>query len=340
MQFVCVNCFADGELKGFILSQQTRGLCDCCQEKEVEIVAIEELIGFFKELFENFEVHEEGSSLLYLIQSNWNFFKDFERGHKIITQVLAKMNSPLNNPEALVNFSTEILDNVQYWFQLKEDLKWKNRYLTDINYLTDDLGWDGFFESKTMVQSDSIFYRARLHAKAGEDRFSEKEMVCPPRELSSGGRANPMGIPYLYLSDNEETLLYEIRASYLDEVSIAAFIVNEEQSASLIISDFTETSTLFHPGFVNKKIKSTLLKQLISSDLSKPMRRYDSELDYLPTQFICEFIRIFTNVQGIKFKSSLHEDGMNLVIFDERLMKCMSSKKVKVTDVSIKSLDL
>jgi len=52
----------------------------------------------------------------------------------------------------------------------------------------------------------------------------------------------------------------------------------------VLIADFTESSTIFHPSRIGDRIKATLLKQKISADLSKPMRRYDSELEYIPTQ--------------------------------------------------------
>ncbi len=121
----------------------------------------------------------------------------------------------------------------------------------------------------------------------------------------------------MYLSDNAETILYEIRASYLDEVSLASFRLKQDLTEDIVISDFKETHSLYAPNSVNLRIKSTLLKQIISRDLSKPMRRYDSELDYIPTQFICEFIKVFTNVHGIKFRSSLHNIGNNIVVFNQ-----------------------
>ncbi len=244
------------------------------------------------------------------------------------------------NSDTPVDFNDEILENIHYWFKLKEQLKWDKRYFTNIEYLTEDLGWDGFFESKVLINKEDVFFRARLHHNPNETIYRHEEMYCPPKEISSAGRANPMGIPYLYLSDNEETILYEIRASYLDEVSVAEFIIKPDMDKDIIISDFTEIPTLYHPNGVNKKIKSTLLKQLISVDLSKPMRRYDSELDYIPTQFICEFIKIFTNVQGIKFRSSLHNTGNNIVIFNQEMMKCKDIKKVQVSNVAIKSKNL
>lgn len=340
MQFLCKNCFADKELIGFIVSQNQRGDCNCCNSKNVEIIAVEELLDFFKELFDNFQSKADGQSLISLIQGNWSLFSNLHCGNKILNFVLDKLGSSITSSEELVDFNDEILENINYWFKLKEQLKWEKRYFTNIDYLTNDLGWDSFFESKVVIQKEDVFYRARLHGSADKNAFTSAEMFCPPKEISSAGRANPIGIPYLYLSDNDETILYEIRASYLDDVTVASFTIKQQIEEDIIISDFTESPTLYHPNEVNKKIKSTLLKQLISRDLSKPMRRYDSELDYIPTQFICEFIKIFTNVQGIKFRSSLHKPGNNLVIFNQNIMNCVTVKKVRVSKVVINSNDV
>lgn len=340
MQFVCKDCFADKELKGFILSQGHIRDCDCCKNKEIETIAIEELLDFFKELFDNFKVYPKGASLLSSIQGNWSLFSNLECGRKILNFTLDKIGSAISNSEELVDFSDDILENVNYWFKLKEQLKWEKRYFTDINFLTDDLGWDSFFESKVTIKNEDVFYRARLHQNADDEIFQTEKMYCPPAKNATAGRANPIGIPYLYLSDNEETVLYEIRASYLDEVSLGIFSKENEILTDVTISDFTEIASLYLPNEVNKRIKSTLLKQHISRDLSKPMRRYDSELDYIPTQFICEFIKVFTNVQGIKFRSSLDNIGNNLVIFNQDIMKCRSVKKVQISKVKIKAIDL
>jgi len=340
MQFVCKNCFADKELNGFITSQNTIGNCDCCGSPEVEIIPIEELYDFFKELIENFQSNPSGERLISKIQANWSLFSNLDVGQDMLNYVLDNIDSPLNSSDVLVDFNDEIIENINYWFKLKEQLKWERRYLTNIGYLTDDLGWDSFFESKTIVKRENILYRARLHKNADEEVFSKEEMLCPPKEYSTAGRANSVGIPYLYLSDNENTILYEIRASYLDEVSVASFRLKEDLPDDIVISDFTETPSIYAPSEVNQRIKATLLKQIISRDLSKPMRRYDSDLDYIPTQFICEFIKVFTNVQGIKFRSSLHNIGNNIVIFNQDIMECEAVKKVQVLKVSIDSRKL
>ena len=340
MQFVCKNCFCGKEIVGFIISQGNLGNCNYCNSNNIEIIEFEEFLDFFKELFGNFQIKQNGKSLISQIQDNWNLFSNLECGHKTLNEALNKTQNIINNSEEIVDFSEDILENINYWSKLKEQLKWEKRYFTNIELLTLDLGWDAFFESKTLIKDDETYYRARLHENPEEEIYPLDKMSSPPARYATAGRANPIGIPYLYLSDNEETILYEIRASYLDEISVATFTKNEEYKKELIISDFTESPTLYHPNEVNKKIKSTLLKQLISRDLSKPMRRYDSELDYIPTQFICEFIKIFTNVQGIKFKSSLHNAGSNLVLFNSGTMKCRNVKKVQISNVQISGIDI
>lgn len=84
MQFVCNNCIADKELKGFILSQNEIGDCDCCDLNNVEIIPIDELLDFFKELFDNFQPKPDGKSILSILQDNWCLFSSPEYGKKIL----------------------------------------------------------------------------------------------------------------------------------------------------------------------------------------------------------------------------------------------------------------
>ena len=170
------------------------------------------------------------------------------------------------------------------------------------------------------------------------EAYKNEEMMCPPFNLAGGGRANPLGIPYLYLSDNPETVLYEVRASFLDELSIGVFQLKEEFKSVKIV-DFTEDTSLFQEN-VNRIIKAKLLRDKISRDLSKPMRRYDSEIEYIPTQFICEFVRIYTGANGIRFSSSLHPTGKNIVMFKQELMECKQVLLKKINSMNLKAIEL
>lgn len=339
MTSICKDCFEDREIKGFIISQGKVSSCNFCNSNDKEAILANEILDFFEELFSNIEIDnsKNGIALCSLIQADWSLFRNLDIAKNFLNTVIYELNTPFNNSDILVKYSEDILLNVNHWFVLKEQLKWERRYITDINYLVDELGWDGFFDSKVSIESEDILYRARLHHRNNCKEFPFEEMFCPPKEISTAGRANPMGIPYLYLSDSPETVLYETRSTYLDELSIGEFKLKQDISENVFISDFTEVPTIYHPSEVSKKIKSKLLKRYIMNDLSKPLRRYDSELDYIPTQFICEFIKIYTGVKGIKFSSSLHIMGNNYVIFDQGLFDCTKVEKLNISKVKISS---
>jgi hypothetical protein len=336
----CANCFSDKELIGYISSSTEISECNVCGSKNQPVLNASELFDFFQELIDNFKIDKNGMPLDSKIQTSWNFFSSKDSANKILNFILPNIQTKVISPNTNVEYTDEIIENYSHWEVLKNELKWKNRFVVNIERLV-ELGWDSFFNTQYMLFKETPLFRARLHNESGMPLYQPEEMSCPPKESTSGGRANPSGIPYLYLSDNSETTIYEVRASYLDELSVGEFVLNSEYE-SIRIVDFTEDTSLFQPNAVsiNKTIKGKLLRKKISVDLSKPMRRYDSELEYIPTQFICEFIKVFTGANGIRFNSSLHPEGNNIVIFDKQLMTCVSVKKVKINSVNLQGQEM
>lgn len=326
------KCFADKEIVGFILSKGVLGTCDFSNLSDNVVVDIVELTDFFLELLENIKESENGIPFIKLMQDDWNLFSDAEIGSKILNHMLTVTDNEIDSSNSLVSYDDEIIDAISYWDELKESLVWKRRYITDINKLV-DLGWDGFFNTQFVLSRRRYLYRARVHHEGGKKALLPDKLKSPPAKISRGGRANPSGIPYLYLCDNPRTVLYEVRASYLDELSIGRFKVKKP----LQIVDFTEQTSLYNTNEVSETIKAHLLRKKISIDLSKPMRRYDSELDYIPTQFICEYIRIITGADGIQFQSSLHPTGKNIVVFNDDLIDCFDVSLVKVNKTQLHS---
>ncbi len=79
-----------------------------------------------------------------------------------------------------------------------------------------------------------------------------------------------------------------------------------------------------------------LYKQFISlleSDLIRPLRRHDSELDYLPTQYLCEFIKSL-NYDGVEYSSSLNPDGFNIALFNDDKIECISANLYEVSKIT------
>lgn len=334
---VCTNCFNDIELKEFIkLNSSEKGRCDyCSNEIDSEILGMEKLFFFFSEFFGIFKEDKDGVNLVEILNDDWNFFSGNDVAYSILSDILSYVDSSIVSPEQTVSYIEEIIENFSYWEELKLKLKWESRFLTNTDPLF-ELGWDSFFNKTSTFPSGDELYRARIHPEGEQKTFDLEDMGCPSKEKVNSGRANPQGIPYLYLSKTLKTTLYETRAAYLDEISIGKFRIKEDQQ--IVLVDFTEdVSSFLNFENIIDYTKSVLLKKKISIDLSKPIRRYDSELEYIPTQFICEFIRYITGADGILFNSSLHGDGKNIVLFNEDKVKCISVQKHHVTKVSIES---
>jgi hypothetical protein len=311
--------------------------CNYCENKGCKTMELEELLDFFSEFIDVFITDDElGTKLIDLIQQDWEIFAIKADSSKLLNDVLKLIGSEINSAKTRVSYIENIVHCVEYWEILKENLKWKRRFLSDVDTLF-DLGWDTFFDSIMELSENKVLYRARIHDNESQDAYPLDKMGSPPKQNAANGRANPEGIPYLYLSENHETTLYETRATYLDEISIGNFKLIQEQKVILV--DFTNyTSPFLNMGNIIENAKSRLLQEKISGDLSKPIRRYDSHLEYLPTQFICEFIRYITGADRIVFDSSLHEGGVNYVIFENEKFECVEVNKFHVTTVSIKGI--
>jgi hypothetical protein len=337
---VCSDCFKDIEVKSYISSSSTlKGKCDFCDnEKEVSLINIEELLDFFSAFISIFKKDESGHPLNDLVERDWNLFSNESKANSILSEILVSIKSLFIDPTEKVVYIDEIEDCVSFWSKLKEDLKWERRFLTDLE-LIEDLRWDSYFSnSQIEINSNETYFRARIHQMGQFEPFPIDDMGCPKKNFASSGRANPQGIPYLYLSKSKDTTLYETRASYLDDVSIGKFIINDSKNLRLV--DFTTKASAFSFdtfGSIIEFTKSVLLKRNISLDLSRPLRRYDSELEYIPTQFICEYIRYITDADGILFDSSLHFGGKNIVLFNPGNAQCVSVEKHRVSKIIIES---
>ena len=337
--FLCSNCFSDFEIKSHINSLSTeKGECIYCGEKDVPILAVDELLDFFEELFSLYKEDASGITLIDNIENDWNLFSRKPVGIVIITKILTRTSFSAWSADTKISYISEIEENISYWEKLKESLKWERRFLVEIENIK-DLEWDNFFKGQFTFTETERFFRARIHYNEGEVKLLPVQMGCPEKEKVNSGRGNPQGIPYLYLSTLPLTTLYETRALLHDEVSVGEFKVLSGKELNIV--DFTEKGGAFAGvGNLVSHTKAIRLKELISKDLSKPIRRYDSDIEYIPTQFICEFIRYAIGADGILFNSSLHREGLNIVLFETDKVECIDVRKYSVTSFLIESEEI
>ncbi len=306
------------------------GDCDLCGACGVNIKDLDEFEDFFIELLCLFNKDDNGEDIVSCIQRDWDIFADDKFASIIINYFLNKNNLPYSLIDK-VDYIAEVNKYIDNWTELKNEIRTKTRFYSSLMSYFDEKG--SLLKSNLMLAKGEQFYRARI-VPSGRMYLTKKDMGCPPADKATPGRANPIGIPYLYLCKSPETTLYETRAVYLDKVTIGTFRLVRD----LNMLDFTASISLFlaFNGDVElyDAVAQHKLMQRISKDLSKPLRRYDTDLEYVPTQSICEYCKMKA-IDGIIFRSSLHKDGLNIVLFDEGSAECIKVKKIEVTKVSM-----
>ena len=85
-------------------------------------------------------------------------------------------------------------------------------------------------------------------------------------------------------------------------------------------------------------INMSILKK-ISREIAKPLRRQDSELDYLPSQYIADYVKSL-GYDGICFRSTLNREGVNYAIFDSKTFECVDVKLVHIDSVEYDITDV
>lgn len=77
---------------------------------------------------------------------------------------------------------------------------------------------------------------------------------------------------------------------------------------------------------------------LLGNELSKPIIPREVNLEYLPSQHLCELLKSI-GFHGIIYKSSI-VDGNNYVIFDDKKPKAVRTYQYQITDILTKSKKL
>ena len=73
----------------------------------------------------------------------------------------------------------------------------------------------------------------------------------------------------------------------------------------------------------------------IAEDMSKPMSRWDSELDYLPTQYISDFAKV-CGYDGVKYVSTFDQSAYNIALFDPEVCECIYHKNYLIGNLDYK----
>lgn len=330
---VCQECFKDEELRKEVQNESSEvGVCDVCGTRG-PVVDLDHFADFFQDVLELFSKAPNAQfTVLEIVQNNWGIFSSVKSGEKILNEIISNAGIGISLSDK-VDYTASLQKKIDIWKEIKEKLKTQFRFFIDC----DELDRTNFIEPVLNIPKGTLLYRARI-PESGKKRITSQKMSCPPKDKATAGRANPVGIPYLYLCHDINTTFYEVRAGFLDKVCVGQFEVVRD----LKIVDFDFAFPLY-PSYIdddmdhwhNKVVKFEVLKE-IRKDLSKPLTRYDTELEYVPTQWICEYCKMI-GADGISFASSLDKNGINYVLFNQDDAKCRRVKSRTIEEITIKA---
>ena len=313
----CAQCFGDQGLERLISEISAEdGKCSYCGDERVKLVAPRELADLFGSLVNIYERNADGRLLVDWLREDWDLFHHPRMESPRAKDLLAEV---LDNGEIVrqlfVPSPKYRSDHIFNWERLRTELMHENRYFPsarfDLDRLKDLLG----YLRKGEVPTE--WHRARL--QIAEKPFDLSEMGAPPPRATSHGRANPAGIPYLYLGSTPETAIADIRPHTGEKACVADFtippglkLVNLQNPRRIISPfDFDDEDQLgplrYDLAFLER----------LGDELTRPVVPQGAPFDYVPSQYLCEYMKKCGN-DGVLYRSSV-SSGVNLALFQPGL---------------------
>ena len=145
------------------------------------------------------------------------------------------------------------------------------------------------------------------------ERAYARDRMKPPPDRAYEGRANPMGIPCLYLATTKETAMYEVRPWMGSYVSVGQFKTLKDLEIVDCSHDYGSRTIYFHDPTPEEAEKAVWSE--IGRAFSEPVTRSDDAADYAPTQIIAELFKR-AGIDGIAYRSNFGKSDHNIALFD------------------------
>lgn len=311
----CHACFGDRGLRRDIIPtlSDRDGCCSYCASAGVPVVEPIALRDVFELLISIYEPAPGGQTLVDWLKADWDLFShpamDVAHAKELLGDILDDGEIVRKTFTPSAAYHSEALAR---WETLRDELMWKNRY-----FLDEGLDTDRLRELLSHLPADNMpvtWYRARILDR--DVPFLISEMGAPPARRATHGRANPAGIPYLYLGSLPATAAAEVRPHTGEVACVADFTV----AAPLNAVDLRNPRGLVSPFLladaraIGQLRADIAFLERLGEELTRPVLPSGAAIDYIPSQYLCEFIKK-VGYDGVVYRSSVSE-GINLALFD------------------------
>lgn len=352
----CERCFKNEEIRNIIQNKNKRGNCDIDPEhKDVFVCKIVptdldvlNIKNILHQIIDVYTVDEDLPAdfpnelrdlLRHTLKDRWSLFEVSDDRIQKLLQLLFAGDQDFDErffdhqigviEENECDNKSLIIQNND-WESFIKEIKYKNRFHTK-SLALDNLAYFLGFTVKSIAKDQFDWYRCRISNQAKLDKL---QMGAPPRGKATAGRLNPEWISMLYLCDNADTCIKEVRAGFKDTVYVGKFKLTKD----IRVIDLRNFADITLNGdvdnlkyYLNRK---TLCK--IAAEFAKPTNNNIKRLEYLPLQYISEYIKSLMIYDGIIYKSVMDDHSFNLVLFDPSVAKCTMLNRKIVNEIDYK----
>jgi hypothetical protein len=351
-KYICADCIAEDYLGAYIEQEGSSQICSYCK-KEKKVIELERIYGLIEDglNFLYIDSSEAEESLINpVMEADEVLAKHITSEQPIIDDLLSYFDDQ-SWCERGISYGNESEITFWTWQKFTDLIKYKARFffmeknfdvnygylplpiLQQINIIAEKL--DLF----TILPKGTTVYRAR---KGCYNKASELGSA-PSAGIKYSNRFSPAGISMFYGAEDKETCLTEIEIDVSSKYTIGKWELQED----LCVLDFTKyfkvdektnkyysknSPSIFDKGRRNEYHYYVFI-QMLASDMSKSVSRDGSEnIDYVPTQVVCEYFRLVKkNIMGICFYSAKNGRKNYCLFYDNK--DCADESKIKPLEI-------
>lgn len=348
MAYCCIECIIDFKIKEIISEKGILKNCSFCKSKgkkcidvkilQEEILPVFNLYELVKDKIPKEKSRGVGGRIWREIDKDWNLFSKILRDKEkeiMLRGIINDSTSKLWNGNVYIRdkfmgaYDDHASRRMSLWETFKKEIKENNRFFPQTTKKFDEGHLALLFQYvEKLFPKGHKFIRSRICKN--NEIFNQDEMGKPPEDLTTNGRANPIGISYLYLANDEYTAIAEKKPSIRQHITLGEFELTE----NLRIIDLRQISPFqfSKDEDLDKLVRDVVYLNCLGEELSQPINMKHSDIEYIPTQYLCEFIKK-GGWDGVAYRSYLGK-GYNIALFDDKKVKCINTKLYKINEAS------
>ncbi|HET9637668.1 MAG TPA: RES family NAD+ phosphorylase [Allosphingosinicella sp.] len=189
------------------------------------------------------------------------------------------------------------------------------------------------------IPAGKHFCRAQVAHAEREDRHvgpipgpALPERMMPRPDAASEGRANPEGIPRLYMADNRHTAIAEVRPWIGSLVSVA--ILRTTRDLKVVDCRPDDGGIMLFEHEPDGAEREAAIWTQVARAFREPVLRGDDRAGYAATQVIAELFE-HLGYDGILYGSGFGKGSTNVVLFDTTAAEIIACEIHAVRDVTL-----